>query len=1027
MKKILTSIVALLAIVSGASATPINKATALKKATTFLQHKGKKVIIPKLAYTAKAPSRYSSFTPYYVFNAENNNGFVIIAGDDNVSEVLGYSDKGSFDTTHLPDNIQSFLEALAAEVTIMSKATPNAARAKMPAMNVAQTPIKPLLTAVWNQGAPYNLLCPTHQGKRCPSGCVATAMAQVMYKYKWPAQTTATIPSYICYFSKTDSVIRPEIPANSPIDWNNMVDDYRMTQNQESRTAISKLMSYLGTAVTMSYSKDGSGASDNSIAPALKHYFNYDARTIQRENYPLDKYEEVLYNELKAGRPIILCGHSTGGGHCFVIDGHDGNGLFHVNWGWGGDSNGYFKVSILNPNNMSGIGASSSPDGYAMSQTATLGIEPNTDNIATPDQLQTYMMDAWDDSIAISAWNYTGVTHSWDIALAIQQADGELKLVSDIYSEDNVGNYYGWQWLTFKLTNIPMEAGVYNVMAVNRVKGTQAWLCEPYDVAQVTRGEDGSMKVSYESIASPSGITVDNISCTGTHFNKQWQTVKFRVNNRKALDKYTNLYLFASTSSVKGRYKSKTTPSLRPNESQEVTMEFLPKVKGTYKIWIASDYQGKYVLGETTVDIIDKPAEDMLENHFIVQDLSAESTVYGNSIMGTMNVKNNGNIYDGYAYVVLYVPSGDNWKGMYEWYNHLSLKKDETGKVDFDFDGLKPGKYLLVGFNGDEQLKAQLVVNVEQGYTYYRADGTRRGQPITTPIVVPEEAVAVDLTQGDITRVQPNSNPNTLYYSKVAATNENGLANKNVIVNDVADNITLNDAYGYACPMSFTANNITYTRIPRMATADGKSGYEALSLPFNATSISSENKELAWYTSSTDTNKDFWLMEMANFYKDNLIFNYAESQFVANRPYIMAVPEALKNKEIVFRASNVKMETNADFICASSLPICSFQGVMMQQNVAKSYTINTEGTKFVYAENNTINPFRAYVLSNISNTSPLVIAVDFDATLIQGIQKDKNNTNEIKTTYNLNGKRMASKMVNQKGVYIINGKKTIVR
>ena len=212
-------------------------------------------------------------------------------------------------------------------------------------------------------------------------------MAQVVNFYKFPARTKAIIPSHSCTYTLKDgtkkTVTLKSIPRNTVIEWDEMLDTYQCNDSHDhdrADTAVANLVLYCGQGVKMGYGAS-SGASTGNSRDFFVNIFGYDKSAFWagRGDYSIDQWFNMIYDELEAGYPVLFAGHSSGGGHAFVLDGFDGDNLFHVNWGWGGGSNGYFLVSILNPGDNSGIGASSSSDGYSMSQGALFNLRtPST-------------------------------------------------------------------------------------------------------------------------------------------------------------------------------------------------------------------------------------------------------------------------------------------------------------------------------------------------------------------------------------------------------------------------------------------------------------------------------------------------------------------------------------------------------------------------------------------------------------------------------------------------------------------------
>ena len=311
-------------------------------------------------------------TPYYIFNFNDSTGYAIVGGDDRMPAIVGYSDKGTLNPDSLPVNLKGFLAAYKATVESVEKGDTAAVKNVKAAMKReagSYTPIAPLLGGIeWSQNAPFNNLCPKYDGKHnAVTGCVATAMAQIMRYWKYPSSLLEGIPAYV---SQSYNIPIDSIPNGIGYDWDNMPEKYNGDFTNNQAFAVATLMQHIGASVKMDYGPE-SGAYDKDVIPALTHYFGYDKdiiKMLDRTNFEWEDWNKILQDELGKKRPIYYCGHSFIGGHAFVCDGMDSDGYYHINWGWGGKSNDYFDITILNPNN--GIG-------FNESNSAILGIVPN--------------------------------------------------------------------------------------------------------------------------------------------------------------------------------------------------------------------------------------------------------------------------------------------------------------------------------------------------------------------------------------------------------------------------------------------------------------------------------------------------------------------------------------------------------------------------------------------------------------------------------------------------------------------------
>lgn len=342
---------------------------------------------------AKAPSMNGGTTtavsPYYVFPFGENKGFAFVSGDDDMPEIVGYADHGTYDANNMPAAMAAFLNNYRATIEAMKQgnasAIKNIAEAKaLRANNTrATTAVSPLLGDIkWNQSEPYNNMCPKYDGTNLSAtGCVATAMAQVMMYWKYPKELKADINEYKTYTHKLQ--VAGELKGQK-YDWDNMLPTY--TNNNYTQTqadAVAKLMLHCGKAVEMDYGEE-SGA--NVTPGRLAKYFGYDSDLmldLMRSCFTLAEWTAIIDKELQAKRPILYSGRTTNGGHQFVCDGSDGNGLYHINWGWGGYQDGYFDITILNPG-QGGIGAGNVTDGYNRGCDMIIGIQPDNGKVDEP-------------------------------------------------------------------------------------------------------------------------------------------------------------------------------------------------------------------------------------------------------------------------------------------------------------------------------------------------------------------------------------------------------------------------------------------------------------------------------------------------------------------------------------------------------------------------------------------------------------------------------------------------------------------
>ena len=374
MKQRFTITFLLCVIAMGMYANPITREQARQKAVQFLtDKKGKRSLKAVMSPEKLAPK--TEMESYYVFDRGNDEGYVIVSGDDETYTILGYTDQGSFDYSTLPPNMKEWLDDYASQIAAIQTKKVSGRRA-----SIATHPrVEPLVKSKWSQGYPYNLTCPEYfNDGRSVTGCVATAMAQLLYynREKSVDETQAAMPAYDTWSAHptTGQHLHVEgIPEGSPIDWANMKDEYG-SANDKQRKAVADLMHYCGVAVKMDYTNKSSGAQSNDAYQAFTKYFGYGSSVKYVSDATDDaQWDNIIYNEIQAQRPIYISGANSSGGHAFVCDGYDGNYCYHINWGWGGTSDGYYLLTNLTPGQQ-GIGGSG--DGYTAYREIIIGLEP---------------------------------------------------------------------------------------------------------------------------------------------------------------------------------------------------------------------------------------------------------------------------------------------------------------------------------------------------------------------------------------------------------------------------------------------------------------------------------------------------------------------------------------------------------------------------------------------------------------------------------------------------------------------------
>ena len=329
----------------------------------------------------------NTYAPYYIFNNEGG-GFVIVAGDDCATPILGYSTEGSINPNNLPIQLEELLNAYADEIQLAiennDQATDSIANLwniynHAPQSQNATAVVNALITTSWNQAPYYNIKCPadaslSNLGGHPTTGCVATAMAQIMKYWEYPTQGTG----YWSYKSQHYGTLSANF-ANTTYDWDNMPLKLSSSTSSTQNDAVATLMYHCGVAVEMEYNHDGTGSSGAQLLYsigkkasseyAFANYFGYASTLSGKKSSSMSAsaWKSLLKAELDNQRPILYAGYNpNGGGHCFICDGYDSNDKFHFNWGWGGQANGFFSLTALTPSGLN----------YTEGQQAVIGIKP---------------------------------------------------------------------------------------------------------------------------------------------------------------------------------------------------------------------------------------------------------------------------------------------------------------------------------------------------------------------------------------------------------------------------------------------------------------------------------------------------------------------------------------------------------------------------------------------------------------------------------------------------------------------------
>lgn len=687
---------------------PIDRNEALKQANAFLSSKGIPVrhsLNMAYAQPGKAAEAHSL---YYVFNVGNGKGFVIVAGDDAVSPILAYADRGDFSEREMAPAAKAMLESYAQQIEMIQQ-NPSLAVAA----STSYAAIAPMVETQWNQMEPYNYMCPIIRGEavRSVTGCVATAMAQIIYYHKHPVEQTKAIPAY-------ELSSRYVIPGADPVtlNWDAMQLTYTGSEAEDdpSALAVAQLMVLCGKSVKMSYSSSASGAASESVPAALKEYFDYDgaAHMVYRDEYANADWEKMIYDELAAKRPVYLSGTSVSGtsavGHAFVCDGYDGEGRFHINWGWGGMSDGFFRLTLLNPDDH-GTGGNNGSGGFNMDEGAIIGIQPNQggtsqevaqmtlDYFAATEETVTRNSIFGSFSVPVNAacWNNTSQTLSVELGLAYYDESNEM-----VGEPSGLGSYsldtgYGLSYDGQQLSmGDGIKEGTYYVKFVHKVNGSDEWtLMKNADKHYLELQVNGTT-ATIVNHAPQQDFVVNDVNVQGNMSVGSQQTFTYNITNTG------NTYTQKVTFFVNKEIVSQIGLNLDPGATDDYVFSWTPAREGTYEIGLATG-DGTEIITSQKVTIGEAKSHE-LDVTFQFDDATGSEIlgyeVSGNSIKGTMSVINKGeeDFLDNIT-CRLYFDGGDHYLYLASSNTiFVEVKARESVDVPFEFSDLDYSKRYMV-------------------------------------------------------------------------------------------------------------------------------------------------------------------------------------------------------------------------------------------------------------------------------------------------------------------------------------------
>ena len=697
MQKTMFLLAAMLLAASSAMAERIDRSEALKTASEFFGGAAGRKMAPAKGDATLRPA--GEGRAYYAFNRGEGSGYVIVAADDRAAaSVLGYADSGTFSAERMPAAMRWWLDEYARQIE--NAATQPATAGRVEESLAQREDIAPLLTSQWGQDAPYNQLCPEYGGELCPTGCLATAMAQIMRYHKWPEQGTGSHS----YTWKVDGRNMGTLSADfsqSTYNWDAMTDTYGAESTGEQKDAVARLMYDVGVACDMQYNPLGSGATASAAVGALQQYFGY-SRSVNleyREYYTIDEWEELAYSSLAQGLPLLYGGTTSGNeGHAFVCDGYR-DGYFHINWGWEGVSNGYFLLSALNPD-VQGTGGSGSGYGYNYYQDMMSLRPAKADDVAVPMVCCGGSFGVREASVSLSGaavftggfWNYSAGTFNLTFGVKVVGEDGTATYIESGESGTYDPNY-GCSFFRVKASAFPADGKLYSVYPVCRDDATGTWYdikVQPATGKGYLTAEATAQGIRFSVPETESGkLEVTGLELVSKAYAGGLFKVKARLTNSGA--EYFDDVKVAMVEPGQMRPVAMSDPvlaALRQGESRDAEFTMTASVRaGTYEL-VVINADDAIISDRMTMTVEESPQSETVLSLPSAPTVAGGGNVSADNISVTAQVECTSGYYNGTFYALVF-PEGDtqNYETMFT--SDLYVSAGETATVNFS--GQLPG------------------------------------------------------------------------------------------------------------------------------------------------------------------------------------------------------------------------------------------------------------------------------------------------------------------------------------------------
>lgn len=1057
------TILALSLVATSAFANPISKSAALSAAKVFLQEKGINAELRESQRARANSMANDAENPYYIFNADDNKGFVIVSGDDCLKPILGYSDEGNIDPDNIPDGLQMLLDAYEEAVSDINSDIKNGiidtnAQKPRKTMSVSRTPVKPFLYVAYGQGTPFYLKNPKKGSAYTSCSCTTVAIGQVMAYYQYPE----VLPALDGYTTASLGLEVEALPEHV-MEWSNVLPYYNgISATTAQKNEVANLMRWIGQHGNCDFNENSSSSYDTSVFYTLWDFGYKVGGFTSLENKQLSEWEDFLYQDLLNQRPVVVFAtniHVGGARHAFIFDGYDQDGLYHVDWGWEGCCRGYYSFDFLSP--YKNISSYTYMKNVSMVYRIAPPNMPSVSTKTSPSQcLELLTLSLSSGKISTRIRNDLGKAATFTYGLGLY--DDKFNLVKVICKDSlefTKDQYKTVTWSNYDFDKV--ADGKYRVYPISKLKGgDNIWHFDKvastnaYCIANVAGGEGKYTLVKstvYNSFTRDKSIKMIRGAAREYTLNVTNNTMDFSQKR---------IYLYED--SIKPIQFSRL--MVPANSTADIKFNYFPQETGKHVLMLTTDTARTNIIFTDTVNVSSSVSYSLKLDTVIIDAYDVnKNTLYGNTLRFRFKITNTGTVdYNDYVRPLL---RKTFWYDTRKFLANIPAKGSQWFEMESK-DMIWNHSYgLTINVKSSSSNDPNILPNTlysktftpKPGIRVWNSEGVMHAQaPKTGKFTMPEDAVAVDFTAPEMATpsdIVPNSNPNAFYFVTKPYESLEGL---NQIVNGVASTIVLHDSIPCYLPMDFKADSICYIRTFKKGFMGKRSqnNWSTITLPFTVDKVFNtvDSVYVDWYKPDDKKYKNFWVREFYSSEGYDTYFNNTKA-IMANVPYIITVPgdymgpdTCLVDKPLVFSA------TNADVISGKSISdtynfnfVGTYGQPIDEENSVYLLDEEDRGNNFVYlmSEEAQVSPFRAYFTSGakpLEDNTILYIRSYIDIDTPTGIKENNNMIvrsarHILDGVYSISGTKIRSLGEGTSvrdaisdlpsGIYIVNGKKYV--